>query len=178
MPTAERRAPLRRGLRALGIRLLRAPAPLIALLAAAWAALIWWLSSHRVPTPARETFLGELISNLAHAPLFGLLGLWVAALVLRRELRDGVDWPDVGRVSALVVLALIGGWGALDEWHQSRVPGRDASPFDVLTDLVGAGMVLWVTAELGAGGADRALWRRLGLATLACLVSAILATLA
>lgn len=143
-----------------------------------WGAMIWSLSARRVPAPVTETFVGEWISNLAHAPLFGLLGLWIAALVLRRAARDGHGWPVVERGSVAIVLGLVGAWGMVDEWHQSRVPGRDSSVFDVVTDLVGAGMVLWVVAALGEGNGERVLWRRMGAATVACVASALLATVA
>lgn len=178
MRVADAPGPLARGLRAAGRFLLRVPVPLAGALVAGWAGLIWWLSAHRVPTPARETFLGEMVSNLAHAPLFGLLGLWIATLVLRRELKGGRQWPVVERGSVGVVLGLVGTWGVIDEWHQSRVPGRDASGLDVVTDVVGAAMVLWVVAALGEGTGDRVLWRRLGGATMACVASALLATVA
>jgi len=38
---------------------------------------------------------------------------------------------------AFVIVPVV---GALDEWHQFYVPGRDASVFDWLADLAGAGV--------------------------------------
>jgi hypothetical protein len=54
---------------------LRVPWPLALALPALWALLIWDLSSHRVPLPTHENKFWELLSNLAHAPLFGTLTL-------------------------------------------------------------------------------------------------------
>jgi len=39
-------------------------------------------------------------------------------------------------------LLLTAAYGGLDEWHQSRVPGRDASELDWLADLVGAAICI------------------------------------
>jgi hypothetical protein len=47
-------------------------------------------------------------------------------------------WPPV----ALVALAVALGYGGLDEWHQSFVPGRSAAIADVGRDAVGATAVI------------------------------------
>ncbi len=41
-----------------------------------------------------------------------------------------------------VVLLLAAGYGILDELHQSSVPGRDPSLYDVLADVLGAALAL------------------------------------
>ncbi len=167
--------PLVRGLRATGNFLLRVPWPLALLLLGAWALLIWDLSSQRAPVPVGASPWWELASNLAHAPLFGTLTLLVAALCLRR--RDG-GWPRPERGRVALVLALALGYGVLDELHQSRVPGRDASALDVLTDLVSAVLVLWIVFTLGRRElGERQLLARLGLGIAACVASAALALL-
>jgi len=165
-----------RALRATGRFLLRIPWPLAALLVVGWAALIWDLSSHSRPAPEHPSWWWELASNLAHAPLFGLLTLWVAALCLRRS--DGA-WPQKADARVLLVVGLVVAWGVLDEWHQSRVPGRDASALDVLTDAVSATVLLWVAVGLGRDDfGSRRLFGRLSLGVLACLAAATLATFA
>lgn len=69
--------------------------------------------------------------KLLHAVAYAGLGL-----LTMRAFHGGIEriaWlPTVG------ALLLTGLYAALDEWHQSHVPGRDASPLDWAADLVGA----------------------------------------
>jgi len=168
--------PATRALRAAGSFLLRVPAALAGLLVLGWAGLIWALSAHAAPTPVGPSWVWELVSNLAHAPLFGILGLFLTAVCLR-PVKPGA-WPPFRSTRVGLVLALVVGYGALDEWHQSRTPGRDSSPFDVLTDLAGVGSVLWIISYLGRRDArEGGLWLRLGLCVLACVLAAALASL-
>lgn len=99
------------------------------LLAVAWAAGIFWLSSRADPLP----FLDEdLFSHdkLLHAGGYALLGGLLAGALVRRRLV---------RVRAVVGAVLLAtAYGATDEWHQSHVPGRDADPADLLADAAGA----------------------------------------
>jgi hypothetical protein len=78
-----------RGLRAAGRFLLQLPWLAALPLPFLWMALIWSLSSHHVPLPVEGSPFWELMSNLAHAPLYGLLGLFAATLLLR----GGGEWP-------------------------------------------------------------------------------------
>jgi len=167
---------LTRALRGTGRFLLRVPLVLALLLAGSWAVLIFDLSSHARPAPPTASLLWELLSNLAHAPLFGILTLLVAAVVLRE--RDG-GWPRPRRGRIALVLAFTLSYGVFDELHQSRIPGRDASALDVLTDTVSAALVLWIVFSLSrAGLRERELLGRLALGVLLCLASAALATAA
>ncbi len=55
---------------------------------------------------------------------------------------------------AAVAIVLASAWGAVDEWHQSGVPGRTASIADLLADVVGAalaGSVALVSTTRGRG---------------------------
>lgn len=166
--------PMTRALRALGRVLLALPWPLAAALPVLWAGLIWRLSSRPVPFPTGVSIVWELVSNLAHAPLFGLLCLFSAAF----SWRGSRGWPVVGRARALALVALVGAYGVLDEWHQSRTPGRDSSAFDVVTDVVGASMVLWIVAYLGRPDArEGGLWARLAAAMAASVAAAALSSL-
>jgi VanZ family protein len=71
--------------------------------------------------------------KLGHLTAYAVLGLcWY--LPLSRRLGGWCRRP------ALVVMALCVAYAALDEWHQSFVPGRTASPGDVLIDGVGAAL--------------------------------------
>jgi VanZ family protein len=164
-----------RVLRAAGRFLLRLPRPLALASATAWALLIWVLSSRKAPQPVGASRWWELFSNLAHAPLFGILALLLAAFLLREP--DG-GWPRPRRARIALVLAAVLAYALLDEWHQQRTPGRDASPLDVVTDMVGASLVLWIVHALRRSEDDRRLLVRLGAGVLLCVASAALAMLA
>ena len=90
-----------------------------------YCAWLWWLSDQ----PNLDTT--GVNDKLAHVLAFGLLGVLAV-----RAFWFATDW------SALRVG--VGGvaWGALygvvDEIHQSFVPGRDASGFDMAADALGA----------------------------------------
>jgi VanZ family protein len=72
--------------------------------------------------------------KVAHFLYYGVMALLLAHGLGRR-------WWWI----ALFAVPLV---GALDEWHQAAVPGRESSVFDWLADLAGAGA--------GVGAAD---WR-------------------
>jgi VanZ family protein len=84
-----------------------------------WAALIFGVSS--IPTAGSSGDV-DLRGVVAHVAEFAVL----AALVRRA----GLSW----RWSVLATLL----YGLTDELHQAVVPGRDASPYDLLFDAVGA----------------------------------------
>ena len=94
---------------------------------------IYWLSS--IPDlGTRQRPLMDLAQNIGHAPLYAVL----AFLVLKSC--SGIpasSWP----LKAAVLLAGAA-WAALDEWHQSFVPGRSCSLGDFLVDLIGMGVML------------------------------------
>jgi VanZ family protein len=95
---------------------------------------IYTLSS--IPdTSDKQNRLEALLSNLAHAPLFAGVGF---CLVKTISAGEAVSWRT--RVGVLLVGGIC---AALDEWHQSFVPGRHASLNDFLLDLTGiVGMLL------------------------------------
>lgn len=168
--------PTSRALAATGRFLLRMPAFLGIALVVAWGGMIWVFSARTFTKPAHPSFLFEVLSNLAHAPLFGVLALFLAALLLRPLVERG--WPRFEAVRAGAVLLLTVLYGVIDEWHQSRTPGRDSSALDLVTDLVGACAVLWIVFYLGSERAsETGLWKRLLAASLACVAAATLATL-
>ena len=99
--------------------------------AALWAAVLFLLSE------SSGLGLGLLpgADKLVHGGLFLILGLFLA-------------WGKArtGSGVSLLLFFLIGvGYGALDEWHQSFVPGRDASLGDWVADSAGVmlGLVLF-----------------------------------
>ncbi|MFO1053171.1 MAG: VanZ family protein [Planctomycetota bacterium] len=134
-----------------------------ALVAAAWAGLIWWLSS-RPMLGLGDGFAIAFAFNGGHLVLFGTLaGLCALALRARTASARWSAW------------ALAVAWGILDEIHQRSVPGRSSSVFDVTTDACGAALVVQALAHL------RTRARRgpvvLGALSLLALLSVLVATL-
>jgi hypothetical protein len=144
--------------------------------ALAWAGGIWWLSSTSMP-PGDPSFTWSAIANLAHAPLFGLLALWLIAALPRRASLGRRPWPALELGPALLVLLAVGAYGCVDEWHQSWTEGRDASFADIVTDLVGAAGVLLVARYVAQHAANEVGLRlRLLAAAATCVAAAVLAT--
>jgi len=100
---------------------------------AAWMALIFAVSSRPLPAYARV-----LPDWSTHAGAFAVLSLLAC-----RALAGGLGLP-VGRRDALVAVVLCTIYGVSDEFHQSFVPGRDATSWDVLKDAVGAVIGAWL----------------------------------
>jgi len=163
-------------LRAAGALLLFLPRRAVVVLVVLWTALIGWLGSWS-SAGVGDLGTGAFVTNLAHAPLFGLLALWLALLLPRYGAGAG-GWPRLDGGARGGVLAAVGLWALADEVHQLLLNrGRDFSLLDVATDLVGAACVLAVVDYLGRDAAgDRGLCARLALATAACLAAGACAT--
>jgi VanZ family protein len=115
---------------AMGIRL----EPRYGLVTLAWLAGIYWLSSRPELGTSESQPLVALVENLLHVPLFAGL-----AFCLLKTLSPG---PEIlWRVCGLVFL-VTAVYAALDEWHQSFVPGRFASVGDFLLDVTGIVLVI------------------------------------
>ena len=125
----------------------------------AWAALISWLSAGTftaentgkiiVPilrwifyaaSPETITSLHYFIRKSGH-----FVEYFVLSLLILRALRAGRRRSRLGW--AFMAIALVAGYAALDEFHQSFVPGRTASVADVLLDTAG-GIAAQVLAAL------------------------------
>ena len=93
-----------------------------------WAAMIFVLSSFSsLPAPP-----AGFTDKHAHFATYGVLAaLLVWGLTDRSPAR--MTWATAAAAVALAAL-----YGASDEWHQSFVPGRDASALDLAADTVGA----------------------------------------
>jgi VanZ family protein len=75
------------------------------------------------------------IDKLLHAVAYVGLGL-----LSMRAFHGGLK--PLALLPVILGLLLTAAYGGLDEWHQSRVPGRDANEMDWLADLVGAGLCI------------------------------------
>ena len=93
----------------------------------AWAALVLVLTS--VPLPPTAVSGIEGVDKVVHAGLYGVLGALAA-----RSAWDAR--PGLAAVAGVLLGVLL--FAALDEWHQSFIPGRSADPRDWLADAVGA----------------------------------------
>lgn len=101
-------------------------------------ALLWLQSSQTWPQASPMLFdlaawLPDWLppDKLIHAGLYAALaGLWLWA-------RPGRPWQ------ALLLASL---YGAVDEWHQSWVPGRSSDSWDWLADTAGAGLLAGLAA--------------------------------
>lgn len=161
-----------RGLRSIGAALQRLPRAACWTLVVAWFGLIFWFSSMpgaKVPSSP----LWSVISNLAHAPLFGLFAMWMILLVPRAG-----GWPELSLPRVRAVLIAIALCGVFDELHQNFfTTGRDMSVFDIGTDLAGASAVLAVVRYAGNISSNfRGLALRVGIGLLACVACATAAT--
>ena len=100
-------------------------------------ALVYGLSA-QATLPAVESVGDKLVHVGAYA-LFGLLCL--------RAFHGGFGELRYG--PAILAMSTAALYGALDEWHQSFVPGRDPSVLDWVADVSGAGLsllfVLWLS---------------------------------
>jgi VanZ family protein len=94
---------------------------------ALYMAFIFWMSSR----PRPEIFDGSP-DFVLHGSGYALLG----ALAVRAVARGLASPRSLGVLVAGVAIAVL--YGASDEWHQSFVPGRDASVGDLLADAGGA----------------------------------------
>jgi len=96
------------------------------------AALIFYLSSRpTLPVPLPPILGADKLAHLAaYAVLSFLACFWIRAESWKRR-------PVLFFVSVVLIVSL---YGALDEFHQSFVPGRMPSVWDWLADTLGAGL--------------------------------------
>ncbi|MBC7227930.1 MAG: VanZ family protein [Thermoflexales bacterium] len=96
--------------------------------------LIFWLSAQPDLPHAPEPWLDVVVKKTGHAALYGVLA-WLYWGFLRG------DGPPSGRARLLAFgLAVL--YAVTDEVHQSFVPGRTPSPWDVVIDGVGAALAV------------------------------------
>lgn len=106
------------------------------LLALLWAGLIFHLSSQSL-LGVPLLFPGQ--DKLYHVVAFGTLG-FLATGGMRPA---GTRYPAA---RLLLAFLLVVGYGILDEYHQSFVPGRSTDPLDVLADAAGGVIGIWLMA--------------------------------
>ena len=97
-------------------------------------AIVFWLSSMS-EVPGARYFWDKLLHTVGYA------GLGVLAL---RAFHGGFDRPRPAPTVYAGLAVIL--WGISDEFHQSFVPGRDSSAWDVLADAVGFGCAVLLVA--------------------------------
>ncbi len=102
--------------------------------------LIFWLSSLS-DVPGAHYIWDKLLHTVGYAGL-GMLAL--------RAFHGGFERPRLASTVYAGMAVIF--WGISDEFHQSFVPGRDATAWDVLADAVGFA----VAVVLFAGVTSRA----------------------
>jgi VanZ family protein len=99
---------------------------------------IWVGSSFPVPpTPLMEFELGD---KVAHAVVFGVL-----AILIRYAFGRSTRMPGWQSFAAVLVATA---YGAIDELHQSFVPGRTADVWDFVADAGGATFLVALAAAI------------------------------
>ena len=104
---------------------------------AGWAVVIFILSSFPNPPGAQGS---EWRSIVGHLVEYSVLAFLLAKVL--EAWRPGAGWVLIAVTTWLLTVT----YGITDEFHQSFVPRRDASAFDVFVDAVGAlaGMSAWL----------------------------------
>jgi VanZ like family len=96
------------------------------LLAASMVGLLFYLGSQAIAVG----LFAEPWDKVAHFCVFGALSVLL--------------WVGLGGHSPWLVIGLMACLGALDEWHQSSLPGRSADVGDFLIDVGAATLVVFL----------------------------------
>ena len=98
-----------------------------------WMMLIFFLSA-QTSLQAPPLFPGSDL--LAHAVFYAVLGVFLARSLMPQRV---MTWKRV-----MLLTILVTAYGITDEYHQSFVPGRDASGWDILADGLGGFLAAWM----------------------------------
>ena len=104
-------------------------------------ALIFWLSDQSRVVPPLNPTLSLAISSLGHVVVYAVL-----YILSHNALGKSLNLKS--HLVNLLSLSIVILYGISDEYHQSFVPGRTASIFDVGLDLVGGLIGLIVTKKV------------------------------
>lgn len=99
-----------------------------------WALVILWLGSR----PTITIPGGWPIDKVGHFGMFAVLGALLAWGLHRAAIRASIAWP------LLAGLAL----GAIDELHQRTLPNRSSELADLVADVAGCALALWLTHRM------------------------------
>jgi len=102
----------------------------------AYMLFIFFLSAQGTIPSLIQPLLHLVKDKSLHACEYGALAL-LFVRAGRLQFPRGCVWRIAVFAAAAAVL-----YGMTDEWHQMYVPGRDASPWDLLADFVGASLAV------------------------------------
>jgi len=94
-----------------------------------WLVVIFALSAYPKAIIPQSKYVSW--DKLAHVVEFGILGY----LTARTAFFSGHRWISLRFVQVAIFFGVF--YAASDEWHQLHVPGRWASPLDILADSIG-----------------------------------------
>lgn len=99
-----------------------------------WMGVIFWLSSQSHLTNPSPQLDDKVVEVMGHLVEYGVLAVLLSYPLRERNMT----------LRTAFVIALLGAvlYGISDEWHQSFVPNRTPSVFDLLVDAVGATIAL------------------------------------
>lgn len=89
--------------------------------------MIFYLSS-RPELPVKTVFYG--MDKVLHAVCYAVLGFFFSFSFKPREKPQPL-------IRVIVITLMVAVYGALDELHQSFIPGRDADIYDLAADAAG-----------------------------------------
>jgi VanZ family protein len=106
---------------------------------------VWMVSLFVASAQSDVGIAGRIPDWVTHGTAYCILGLLVS-----RATSGGFRRPLV-QGEALLIVVLCTLYGVSDEFHQSFVPGRDATFWDVVKDFGGStlGVLLWKVANPG-----------------------------
>ncbi|MCG2711633.1 MAG: VanZ family protein [Candidatus Omnitrophica bacterium] len=87
-----------------------------------------FLLSLRHPGLGKYSLAMEISNNLAHIPLYGILGFFL--IILFKHLKTGIMAFTYTIICGMMV-------AGIDEFLQSFVPGRTVAKMDLMLDLTG-----------------------------------------
>ena len=89
-----------------------------------------------IPGGRENGLVSTRVANMLHVPAYGLLALmWIFTLR---------DHGVTEHRSMCVAFLVASGYGALTELHQAWIPGRFPSAFDIMLNVAGSLMFIWV----------------------------------
>jgi VanZ family protein len=114
-----------------------------------YATVIYYLSSLSHPEVFAPSVFEVVSDKLLHAMEYGVLGI-----LCYRAFRYATR-PSLARYAVLLAIAVSAFYGLTDELHQGLVPGREADVGDLLADVAGASLTVWVWHRLAHGMVGR-----------------------